>query len=220
MASSQLLDLPTELRQSILQHALQQRGTLELQHPVWAGLQDFCQPLFHVCRSLRQEALEAFYSANDFLWIVDIENRLRSDPSTYPAPAAVVDKGKHIPPSIDAPLTPILPWEYPHLFYHLRHLQINLYLPQEGDASALHDRLAALVKATDQGKRLTEFHVLITGKRRGAQIPLTADERDALEVLAEMEVRGSVKVETRYYFRAVNAGVQALELQRRMMKKR
>lgn len=220
MSSSPLLDLPSELRQSILQHALHQRGTLELQHPVWAGLQDFCQPLFHVCRSLRQEALEAFYSTNDFLWIVDTENRLRSDPSTYPAPAAIVDRGKYVSPSVDVPLTPILPWEYPHLFYHLRHLQINLYLPQESDASALHDRLEALVKATDQGKRLTEFHVLITGKRRGAQVPLTAGERDALEVLAQMEVRGSVQVETRYYFRAVNAGVQALNLQRRMMKKR
>lgn len=219
MASSQLLDLPTELRHSILQHALQQRGTLELQHPVWAGLQDFCQPLFHVCRSLRQEALEAFYSANDFLWIIDTEHRLRSDPSTYPAPASVVDKGKYVPSFIDAPLTPVLPWEYPHLLYHLRHLQINLYLPQESDASALHERLSALVKATDQGQRLAEFHVLITGKRRGAQIPLTAGERDALEVLAQMEVRGSVKVETRYYFRAVTAGVKALDLQRRMMKK-
>ncbi|KAF2160598.1 hypothetical protein M409DRAFT_28984 [Zasmidium cellare ATCC 36951] len=219
MSTSPLLDLPTELRQSILGHALRQRGTLELQHPVWAGLQDFCQPLFHVCRSLRQEALEAFYGTNDFLWIIDTEHRLRSDPSTYPAPATVVDKGKHIQPFIDSPLTPLLPWEYPHLLYHLRHLQINLYLPQESDASALHSRLEALVKATDHGKRLAEFHVLITGKRRGAQMPLTTGERSALEVLAQMEVRGSVEVQTRYYFRAVNAGVQVLDLQRRMTKK-
>ncbi|KAK4497654.1 hypothetical protein PRZ48_010307 [Zasmidium cellare] len=216
MRTSPLLDLPTEVRLSILGHALRQPGTLELQHPVWTGLQDFCQPLFHVCRSLRQEALEAFYGTNDFLWIVDTENRLRSDPSTYPAPAAVVDKGKYVQPSVDTLLTPVLPWEYPHLFHHLRHLQINLYLPQDSDASALHDRLTALVKATDRGKRLAEFHVLITGKRRGSQMPLSAGERDALEVLAQMEVRGCVEVQTRYYFRAVSAGVRALDLQRRM----
>lgn len=220
MSTSAFLDLPVELRQSILQYALRQRGTLELQHPVWAGLQDFGQPLFHVCRSLRQEALEAFYGVNDFVWIIDTENMLHSDPSQYPAPAAVVDKGKQIPASIDTPLTPILPWEYPHLLHHLRHLQVNLYLPQEGDGSALEEQLAALVKALDHGRRLSEFHVLISAKRRGTQMPLTPGEFKALQVLAQMEVRGSVEVLTRRHFRAVDAGVQSLNLQERMTKSR
>jgi len=214
--SRSFLDLPYEIRQIILQHSLCQKGTIEIQHPVWAGLRVFAQPLFRVSRLVRNEALQAFYETNDFLWIIDTEHKLRSNPTTYPAPTAFVHNGRYITPEIDPVLTPILPFQYPHLFKHLRHLQINVYLPQESDASALETQLDAMVKSLDGGRRLMTFHVLITAKRRAAQIPLTLEEQRALETLAQMKVRGCVNVTTRYYFRAVSLGVRAMNLDRRM----
>ncbi|CAK4031714.1 Hypothetical predicted protein [Lecanosticta acicola] len=213
---SPLLDLPYELRQSILQYTLRQQRTLQLQSPLCAGLHVFAQPLFHVCRPLRDEALDAFYQSNDFLWVIDTEHTLRSFPSSYPSPTPVLHDGESVHPDLEAPLTPILPWQYPRLMKNLRRLQINVYLPQARDAWALQERLTALVNALDKGRRLAAFHILVTAKRRAAQIPLTMPERTALEVLAEMEVRGKVDVQTRYSFRAVTAGVQSLDLQRRM----
>ena len=64
MCEPSLLGLPYELRQRVLHYALKQRGTIELQHPVWAGLDIFCQPLFQVCHVLRNEALDAFYEVS------------------------------------------------------------------------------------------------------------------------------------------------------------
>ena len=98
----------------------------------------------------------------------------------------------------------------------LRHLQVNLYLPLEHDSGQLEHRLSTLVKAVDHGRRLSDFHVLVTAKRRAAQVPLSAREINALEALAEMEVRGRVEVQTRYYFRAVTACVSSMDLSRRM----
>ena len=59
-----LLNLPFELRHRILLYALKQKGTIEIQYPVWAGLQVFDQPLFQTCRSLRSEAVKAFYEVS------------------------------------------------------------------------------------------------------------------------------------------------------------
>ena len=99
----------------------------------------------------------------------------------------------------------------------LRHLQINIYLPSDDqNAALLQDRLSALVKSLDLGRRLATLHVLVTAKRRAAQIPLLQEEVLALEILAQMEVRGKVDVQTRYYFRAVSASVNALQLASRM----
>ncbi|EME81461.1 uncharacterized protein MYCFIDRAFT_176738 [Pseudocercospora fijiensis CIRAD86] len=212
---SHLLNLPFELRHRILIHALKQKGSIELQYPVWASLQVFDQPLFQTCRSLRTEAVQAFYEVrdckdlatkhiiltrsrplkvNDFLWVIDVENKSRSDPSTYPTCPASTGKLRQASPKNYAYTIPnCLPWEYPDLMRRLRHLQINIYLPSnDQNTSLLQDRLSALVQSLDRGRRLAILHVLVTAKRRAAQIPLSQDEVLALEVLAGMQVRGKV----------------------------
>ncbi|KAF7190717.1 hypothetical protein HII31_07876 [Pseudocercospora fuligena] len=213
-----LLNLPFELRHRILIYALKQKGTIELQYPVWAGLQVFDQPLFQTCRSLRSEAVKAFYETNDFLWVIDVENKSRSDPSAYSISSASTGNLRQASPKNYAYTIPnCLPWEYPDLMQRLRHLQINIYLPSnDQNACLLQDRLSALVQSLDLGRRLASLHVLVTAKRRAAQIPLSQDGVLALEVLARMEVRGKVDVQTRYYFRVVSASVNALQLARRM----
>lgn len=85
-------------------------------------------------------------------------------------------------------------------------------------ADLLQKRLEALVDALDRGRRLGDFHVLVTAKRRAAQIPLSGAEVKALEALAGMEIgsRGRVEVQTRGYFRAVGCSVEGLGLVGRM----
>jgi len=226
-SSSCLLDLPYELRQRILTLALKQKGTIELQHPVWAGKDVFAQPLFQVCRLLRDEALQAFYETNCFLWIIDSSVTHRSDPAVY---ASITGDARQpedgsVPSSKTSPLTPTLPWQYPHLKKHLRHLNLNIYLPSNlvADLAAAQawftefpQQLERMIKALDCGCRLAELHTLLTAKRFNTRIALAGEQLKALNVLTQMKVRGSVKVQTRYDFKEVKASIASLELERRM----
>ncbi|KAM3414111.1 hypothetical protein BST61_g10769 [Cercospora zeina] len=220
MAEPSLVGLPYELRRSVLQLLLMQRGTIELQYPVWAGLEVFSQPLFRTCHRLRDEALDVFYETNDFLWVIDVEHKSRSDPATYPAPTATVNNWRQVDPHTINTLTPVLPWEFPHLMSRLRYLHVNLYLPQEENSGKLELHLHALVRALDRGRRLMDFHVLVTAKRRAAQAPLSGREVSVLEALAEMEIRGTVQVQTRYHFHAVWDSVAGMNLPERMKARR
>ncbi|TKA27034.1 hypothetical protein B0A50_05225 [Salinomyces thailandicus] len=222
------LDLPYELRQQILAYALEQQGTIELQTPVWASKTVFTQPLFEVSGEMRNEALQAFYENNHFLWIIDLSID-RSDPARYASMAGGEDEVDHREQGSgrQKPLTPGLPWEYPHLKKHLRCLHVNIYLPSNliGDTSAaqswltgMPERLPSLVNALDRGRRLWDLTVLITAntKRFNTRISLEGEQLKALEVLAGMEVKGNVKVRTRYDFKSVKASIDGLQLERRM----
>lgn len=218
---SYFLDLPFELRNYILTLVLRQTGTIELQHPLWAGLQVFAQPLFKVNRSVRDEALDAFYEVNDFLWVIDTEHRMRSDPARYPEATNSIPNGKfnggNIRPEIGSPLTPVFPWEFPRLWKCLRRLQVNVYLPHGKCAFALQESLRDLVRVLDRGRRLAAFHLLVTTKgsvsRNSWDVGACCE---ALEVLADMVVRGSVEVQTRHYPIEIRRGVWNLNLSRRM----
>ena len=148
--------------------------------------------------------------------MIDVEHQSRSDPATYPAPTTVVNDWRQVEPHTINTLTPVLPWEFPGLMSRLRRLHVNVYLPQERNSGQLEVQLGALVKALDRGRRLLDFHVLVTAKRRAVQAPLSGREVNALEVLADMEVRGTVQVQTRYHFRAVWASVYGMKLPERM----
>ena len=204
-----LLRLPFELRQRILSIALKQQGTLELQRPMWADEElVFNQPLFKVCRMLREQGLEAFYKANSFLWIIDIEHGSRSDPAEYPLPSRA-----HM-------LTPFWPWRYPHTLEFIRHLHLNVYLPSD-----LHDddwnsifpaQLVRLVESLERGRKLLDLHVLLTTKRYGYRISMRSDHRRTLDILSQLEVRGKVHVMMRYDFKEVRQSIETLQLEKRM----
>ncbi|EMC95537.1 hypothetical protein BAUCODRAFT_24585 [Baudoinia panamericana UAMH 10762] len=227
---SRLLDLPYELRERIFHAALQQSGTIELQYPLWAGRSTFIQPLFHVCRSLRDEVVQAFYQTNVFLWVID-SAAPRGDPSEYPE----ADDDPHQqwrlnPESVLGPgeqaLTRPVPWLYPHLRQHLRRLHVNVYLPSNliGDLVACqhwqHDfpqALEKLVSYLDRGERLKELQILFTApKRFNTRFPLAGEQVKALEILAQMRVRGSIRVLYKWGFKEVQESIEALRLEQRI----
>lgn len=198
-----ILSLPFELRKRILEIALRQEGTVELQTPVWAGSQVFAQSLFQTCRLLRDEALEAFYETNDFLWIIDTENESRSDPATYQQSARRDMSSGELTSRKGTPLMPVLPWEYPKLFLDLRYLRVNIWVRGEGNVSATNSRLSAMVEALDHGRRLAGIHFLVIAERQPSRTPSMIDQRLAWETLRSMKVRGSIEVRTRYWVETI-----------------
>lgn len=190
-----LARLPYELRQRILKHALKHPGTIGLQTPIWDDGSTFQQPLFAVSRSIRDEALEAFYKINTFLWHVHRPTpgngaRGDSDPVKYPLPA-----------DINLLLTPSLPWHYPTLMKDLRYLVINVFLPSDTDpatwSKSFAQQLRSLVAALDAGKRLNTLRLtFITGPWRQSEA-LPTPLMEALRVLADLRCQEGVIVRVR-----------------------
>lgn len=212
--------LPYELRQRIFSYALQQKGTVGMQTPIWDSGDAFTQPLFAVCRAFRDEALEAFYKTNTFLWQVhrprnssDLYARSDdSDPSKYPLDP--LDSGQSLT------LTPSLPWHYPRLLKELRHLVINVFLPSDLDpdawATTFPRQLHALVAALDQGHRLAELQVsIITGHWRNGRL-LPSVHLETMNILAQMRVSGSVRVRLRPSQGPCAASISRLDLERKI----
>jgi hypothetical protein len=212
MSTSSLLSLPFELRQHIFGFALKEVGTIELTHPLWAVPQAFSQPLFLTSKEVRDEALEAFYKTNAFLWIIDDEE-WRSNPADY-ARAHSHDRDSSM-------ITPALPWDYPHLLQHLRHLHVNICLPKEENEKAWHNHLqsslSSLVEALDGGRRLRSVAILFTSRRINTLLhPLSSQHLHVLNTLSQMEVPGMVKMRTRYDFQQVKASIESLGLEKAM----
>ena len=212
MSMSSLLSLPFELRQHIFGFALKEVGTIELTHPLWTVPQAFSQPLFLTSKKVRDEGLEAFYKANVFLWIIDDEE-WRSNPADY-AHAHSHNRGS-------SRITPALPWDYPYLLQHLRHLHINICLPREGNEKAwrshLQSSLSRLVEALDGGRRVRSVAILFTSRRINKLLhPLSSQHLKVLNTLSQMEVRGTVEIRTRYGLQPVKAGIESLGLEKAM----
>ncbi|GAB1740335.1 hypothetical protein NU219Hw_g5443t1 [Hortaea werneckii] len=242
--TSHLLTLPRELRHRILLYTLWQSGPIELQQPMWASKAHYAQPVFQVSRLLRREAAQAFYETNCFLWILDLFAAVerRSDPSGYvsmtisdddeettkqdhPSPSSPPSPNSSIPSRIS-----VLPWEYPSLRTHLRHLHVNIYLPPRNPSddfrapssqawqTSMPNQLQRMVSVLDRGRRLQELTVLVTANAKGfnPRLALESEQVAALEVLGGMEIRGTVTIRTRFDFRAARVSVEALELEKKM----
>jgi len=231
------LDLPTEVRQVILQHALKQTGTLEMQTPMWAGHDVFHQPLFAVHSLVRAESLEAFYKVNTFLWMVDRCGTLpRSDPAGYPGMGSQPEwwqpdhEGEV---ATTCGLTVAVPWLYPDLKKHLRHLQLNIALPSNIAPSTfaldeqelemtwnegLSSTLRSVIDALDRGRTLDSLSILFTGSKFfNGRVALTTQQLEVLEVLAEFQVRHRVSISTRLDFKEAGQSVRSLRLEKRMV---
>ncbi|KAK3672688.1 hypothetical protein LTR78_007500 [Recurvomyces mirabilis] len=214
------LDLPTEVRQVILQHALKQTGR-----------DAYDQPLFAVHTIVRAEALEAFYKANTFLWIIDHCGTLfRSDPVGYPGMGTQPEWWQPNHESETATtygVTVAVPWLYPDLKKHLRHLQINITLPsisirEEAEATETWSRLRVtirqLIEALDHGRTLDTLGILFTASRHfNGRVPLMSQQLEILELLAEFQVRHRVSVSTRLDFKEAAQSVRSLNLEKRMV---
>lgn len=205
--------LPYELRQRIFAYALRQKGTIALQRPVWDVSAPFEQPLFTVCRSFRDEALEAFYKTNSFLWQVNrpqgAGGRLDSNPTEYPLFSHANED-----------VTPALPWHYPRLMQDLRCVFINVFLPAAVEKTAwptsLAQQLESVVVALERGCRLRELQVTFITYSPAFGGSLNSAQRETLRGLAKMRVPGFVKVRTRpaalWFSREIDAVVTAEQM--------
>ncbi|KAK3067474.1 hypothetical protein LTR53_015640 [Teratosphaeriaceae sp. CCFEE 6253] len=225
-ASFRLLDLPSELRHRILSCALESpHSPLELQSPLWGGAEAYAPPLFRVSRGIRAEALRAFYETNTFLWLVDLSVPHRSDPASYPGLLPSSETGPCDPDKGGAGVLPALPWLYFHLLRHLRHVNVTIYIPQNGpsdpDAAALRKTafpaaLERLVLALDHGRRLRELRVLLTAKHFLTGVPPTGEQMAALEQLAGFRVPGRVWLRMSRVLGQARQSIERLGLKRRM----
>jgi hypothetical protein len=102
---------------------------------------------------------------------------------------------------------------------NLRHLRLNLYLPPQHDKTMWTERfskqLSSFVEAIDQGVRLRDFKILI-GTWHGIRSELGAPQTAAFDLLAQMQVRGTVQVRTRSLDAQGKTVVQRLDLERRL----
>lgn len=209
-----LARLPYELRQRIFGYALQQKGTIGLQTPAWDHVSAFKQPLFAVCKSFRDEALESFYKTNTFLWHVhrprNVDARPDSDPSKYPL-------------GIDGStfaITPSLPWHYPRLMKDLRRLALNIFMPSDQDPEAwkttFPEELRSLIAALSNSNGLKMLTVtIVTGYWRNGK-PLPSAELDIMSILGQLSVSGSVKVRCQPSYWECSESIYSLGLEKRI----
>ncbi len=207
-----LLDLPTELRLRILKYATyqNQHGTIEIQTPVWTIRDKYDGAVFAVCRSLRDEALEAYYNTNFFLWNVSVDDSRRSDPCDYPQ-AWQQQQGS---------MTSATPWRYPLLFKHLRHLYLNMWFPKQSDKKAwlttLPAQLDKVLRVLDCGKQLFTLHVNLTTNFFPEPAVLNKRGKTALKVLSRFEVKGSVTLSMSFHCNNCRRDIRALGLASKM----
>ena len=171
----------------------------------------FCQPLFLTSRQVRDEALEAFYKTNTFLWIIEHE-----EGRSNPAHDVRTNSGRD-----EAMITPAFPWDYPHLPQHLRHLHVNIYLPKEENERAwrqhLQSSLSSMIEALDSGRRLQSMVILFTCRRINTLLrSLSTEHLQVLNTLSQMEVPGTVRVRTRYDIRQIKMSIDSLGLEKAM----
>ncbi|KAM0722373.1 hypothetical protein Q7P37_001814 [Cladosporium fusiforme] len=223
--NASLLGLPAELREQIIGQVVYNRGTMELQYPIWADKSVFVPPIFQVCKPLREDAIQAFYRVNVFTWVMEPEGvRIlppseeksdRADPTKYPLDPASTTTKEYGP---SGPLVSSLPWQYPFMASNLRRLRLNLFLPPQHQISLWTDRFAKqlvrFVSCTEQGHKLKDFKLLI-GTWHSLR-DLGEPQQNVLGILENLELRGLVQVRTRSLDQQGKTVVQMLDLERRM----
>ncbi|KAK3704885.1 hypothetical protein LTR37_013576 [Vermiconidia calcicola] len=201
--------LPYELRQRIFRYTLRQKGTVEMQTPTWTDRESFTQPLFYVCRWLREEALEAFYKVNTFVWAIarcgNTGVYLSSDPSKYP-----LGEGNC------SALTPALPWHYPRLLEDLRYLVLNLHVPSNEDIHAwttvLPQQLQSVTTALKSRRKLRQLQITFLMSHRSHDQSLSSEQIDVLNTLSELCVSATVNVRIRPAHTPATSAIHALDL--------
>jgi hypothetical protein len=93
----------------------------------------------------------------------------------------------------------MLPWRCLDVITTLRHLRLNLYLPDPYSTRLWEDvlaqRLSSLVKAIDNGQRLKDLRVLIVTWHQFRD--LSTRQAEVLGIFEQMQMRGHVQVRTR-----------------------
>lgn len=115
-------------------------------------------------------------------------------------------------------LVSMLPWQCMNLMQRLRHLRLNLYLPNPYNTrlwdNTLLKRLAELLQAIDSGKKLKDLKILIATWYHFHGI--TTRQAATLGILKQMTIHGHVEVRTRSISDRLRAALQDLDLTDKM----
>jgi hypothetical protein len=108
----------------------------------------------------------------------------------------------------------MLPWRRLDVIATLRHLRLNLYLPDPYSTRLWEDvlaqQLAKLIKAMDNGQRLKDLKVLIVTWHRIRN--LSTQQAEVLGIFEQMNMRGNVQVKTRSLDGRLKATLHGLDL--------
>lgn len=111
-----------------------------------------------------------------------------------------------------------VPWHQPSIMKHIRHLRVDLYLPDPYNRRLWTDellkQLTNLTNSTVNGKKLKDMRVLIATWHRFRE--LTEWQAEILELLGQFSVRGHTQVRTRSLDGKLRAGLQSLDLTARL----
>lgn len=112
----------------------------------------------------------------------------------------------------------MLPWQSPTLFGQLRHLRLNMYLPDPYSASLWEDTLATqlanLIKTIDNGRKLKDLSVLIATWHHFRD--LRAWQTKVFGIFKKMEIRGHVHIRTRSLDGKLSCAIRNLDLASKM----
>lgn len=182
------MTIPAELRQIILRYVLAVDGCISIKQPIWTTKDVYVPAVTQVCRSLRGEAIEAFYNVNVFMCHVDCRN------GGHDTTTSVLSGARMAEEQVAGSLTPCLPWQYPRLSHDLRRIIIIVKLEtlQTLETSTfLESNLTSIVEELRYGSRLSLFHL------RVGPHPFAAHSffnEEAWRPLMNMRVRGDVRV--------------------------
>ena len=113
----------------------------------------------------------------------------------------------------DLPVS-MLPWHGPSIMKNIRHLRIDLYLPDPYNRRLWTDTLAkqltSSVISVSNGTRLRDVRVLIATWHRFRE--LTEWQAEVLVLLEQLSVRGHTQVRTRSLDGKLRAALQDLDL--------
>ena len=108
----------------------------------------------------------------------------------------------------------MLPWHHPSLMKDIRHLRIDLYLPdpykRELWTDTLAKQLSSLIISVGNGTKLKDMKVLIATWHRFRE--LTEWQTEVLGLLGQFSVRGHTQVRTRSLDGKLRAALQRLDL--------
>lgn len=115
-------------------------------------------------------------------------------------------------------LVSMLPWRSANTIMTVRHLRLDLYLPNPYDKrlweNTLIQRLIKFVQAINNGERLRDLKILIMTWYHFHG--LSARQAAMLGILGQIHVRGHVQVKTRSIGGKLRAALQNLDLTNKM----
>lgn len=136
-------------------------------------------------------------------------------PSDYPLSDLLVIE-KYYPAK--GPLVSGLPWRFPNTTATLRHLRLDIYLPNPYDTRLWNDtlaqRLSKFVQSVENGVRLRDLRILIASWYHFGD--LSTRQAAVLGILGQIRTRGHIQIKTRSLGERLRSTLRDLDILNKM----